>query len=201
MTRDPRIDDKIAHAAAFARPVLEHVRALIHETVGEVEEAIKWGMPHFTYKGKNIAGMAAFKAHCAVMIHGAGRQGDAPKDASGMGSYGKIASLADLPDDAALRARLLEAKARIDTEGTAINRAPASRTSEKPVIPVPEDFAAALAGNSAAQRTFDGFSPSQRWVYLDWITGAKRDETRTRRIADSIGWLAEGKRRNWKYEG
>ena len=196
MPRDPRIDDKIAQAGAFARPVLEHFRSLVHETIPEVEEAIKWGMPHFTYKGKNLAGMAAFKAHCAITIAGVGRQGEG----EGMGSYGKVASLADLPPDAELRDNLLAGKARVDAGGSAAGRAPIPRTSEKPVIPVPDDFAAALARDEVAQATFARFSPSQRWEYLDWITGAKRDETRAKRIGEAVGWLAEGKKRNWKYE-
>ncbi len=199
MPRDPRIDDKIAKAADFARPILEHFRELVHATVDGVEEAVKWGMPHFTYKGKNIAGMSAFKAHCAVIIHGAGRQGDGA-EASGMGSYGKIASLSDLPGDAELAAKLREAQLRIDTEGTAVRRTPIPRISKKPEIPVPDDLAAALARDGAAQTRFEAFSPSQRWDYLDWITSAKRAETRAKRIADAAGWIAEGKRRNWKYD-
>ena len=96
MKRDPRIDQKIAQAAPFARSILERLRQLVHRTIPTAEEAIKWGMPHFTYNGKNIAGMAAFKAHCAVIIHGEGRQGET----EGMGSYGKVASLSDLPPEA-----------------------------------------------------------------------------------------------------
>jgi uncharacterized protein YdeI (YjbR/CyaY-like superfamily) len=195
MAHDPRIDAKIAAAGDFARPVLEHFRALVHATIDGVEEVVKWGMPHFTYKGKNIAGMAAFKAHCAVMIHGAGRQGD-----DGMGSFGKIASLADLPDDAELAMKLREARDRIDTQGSAVKRTPIPRQSQKPEIPMPDDFASALAGATSAQLTYDGLSPSHRWEYLDWITSAKRNETRAKRIGEAVAMLAEGKRRNWKYE-
>ncbi|MEO6152632.1 MAG: YdeI/OmpD-associated family protein [Croceibacterium sp.] len=200
MQRDPRIDEKIAQAGDFAKPVLEHFRALIHSTIDGIEKTVKWGMPHFTYNGKNIAGMAAFKAHCAVVIHGAGRQGEQATDTRGMGSYGKVGSLADLPDDAELAAKLREARERIETDGSAVTRQPAARTTKKAVIPVPDDFAAALARDEVAQAMFDGFAPSQRWEYLDWITGAKRDGTRNRRIGEAVGWIAEGKKRNWKYE-
>jgi uncharacterized protein YdeI (YjbR/CyaY-like superfamily) len=198
MPRDPRIDEKIAKAPDFARPVLQHFRGLVHATVPEVEEAIKWGMPHFVYKGKNIAGMASFKAHCAVMIHGAGRQGDGAD--GGMGSYGKITSLADLPGDAELTEKLRAAAGRVDATGTAVKRTPVSKQSHKPDIPVPDDLAAALSANGAAEVTFESLAASHRWEYLDWITGAKREETRAKRIAEAVGWLAEGKRRNWKYE-
>ncbi len=195
MGRDPRIDEKIARAAPFARPILEHLRALVHKTVPDAGEAIKWGMPHFTYKGKNIAGMASFKAHCAFMIHGEGRQG---AEGGGMGSAGKIAALADLPPDEELAERLRIAQGRIDRgEKEAWREAPAK---PKPAIAVPQDFAAELKANAAAGAYFDGLAPSHRYEYLQWITEAKRDETRAKRIAQAIEWLGEGKRRNWKYE-
>ena len=196
MARDPRIDEKIAQAADFARPILEHFRALVHKAVPEAEEAIKWGMPHFTYKGKNIAGMAAFKAHCAVIIHGEGRQGEN----EGMGSYGKVASMDDLPPEAELAAKLTEAKARIDAAGTALKRPAAQKPKAPRTIEMPEDVRAALATSPGAARYWDGLAPSHRYEYLEWITEAKREETRSKRIAQALEWLAEGKRRNWKYE-
>jgi len=195
MTRDPRIDAYIARSAEFARPILEHVRELVHKTLPGAGEAVKWGMPHFTHKGKNIAGMAAFKAHCAVMVHGEGRQG--AEERGGMGSYGKIASPEDLPDDAELAAKLIEARERIDAAGTAQKP---MKAGPKPELPVPQDFAAALRDDPSAKATFDGFPPSARRDYIEWITEAKQDPTRAKRLATAIEWLAEGKRRNWKYE-
>jgi len=193
MSRDPRIDEKIAKAAPFARPILEHWRALVHKTVPGVEEAIKWSMPHFVYKGKNIAGMAAFKAHCAVMIHGDGRQ-----ETEGMGSYGKITKLEDLPSDEVLSERLREAMARIDRgEKEPWRQAPPKPKAE---IPIPQDLEAALKANRAAGEFFAKLAPSHRREYLEWITEAKRDETRVKRLNQAVEWLAEGKRRNWKYE-
>jgi uncharacterized protein YdeI (YjbR/CyaY-like superfamily) len=193
MARDPRIDEKIAKAAPFARPILEHWRALVHKTVPGVEEAIKWSMPHFVYKGKNIAGMASFKAHCAVMIHGDGRQ-----ESEGMGSYGKITKLEDLPSDEVLAGRLREAMGRIDRgEREPWREAP---KKPRPEIAVPQDFGAALAANPQAAQVFDKLAPSHRYEYLQWITEAKRDETRAKRINQALEWLAEGKKRNWKYE-
>lgn len=196
MSRDPRVDEKIARAAPFAQPILQHLRALVHRTIPDAGEAIKWGMPHFTYKGKNIAGMAAFKAHCMFAIHGVGRQGEGERD--GMGSYGKIASFEDLPGDEELATRLREAQARIDAEGSAVKRPTAPRP--KRVIDMPEDFGAALTAKPAAAAFFEGLAPSHRYDYLEWITEAKRPETRAKRIGEAIEWLAEGKRRNWKYE-
>jgi uncharacterized protein YdeI (YjbR/CyaY-like superfamily) len=190
MARDPRIDEKIAKAADFARPILEHLRALVHRTIPDAGEAIKWGMPHFTYKEKNLAAMAGFKAHCSFSIHGESHEGE------GMGTLGKIASLTDLPGDTELARRLQEAQERIDRGE---KEAWTPRTSRR-TIEVPQDFGAALAATPAAAQFFDGLAPSHRYEYLEWITEAKRPETRAKRIGEALAWLAEGRRRNWKYE-
>jgi uncharacterized protein YdeI (YjbR/CyaY-like superfamily) len=137
--------------------------------------------------------MAAFKAHCAFTVHGEGRGGT-----EGMGQHGKLTSLADIPPEAELAAKLKEAAGRIDTAGSAApKRAPAA---PKAPIEMPADFAKALAAEPRAQAVFDAFAPSHRREYLEWIVEAKRDETRAKRIAQSAEWLAEGKKRNWKYE-
>ncbi|MCC6925769.1 YdeI/OmpD-associated family protein [Novosphingobium sp.] len=193
MARDPKVDAYIAKAAPFAQPILNHLRALVHEAVEGLDEALKWGMPHFLHKGKNLAGMSAFKAHAAFMIHGDGRQGDA------MGQFGKITRLEDLPDDNVLKSKLAEAAQRIDQAGTALKPKSAARVA-KPELPIPPEFAAALAANPAAKTALEGFSPSHRREYVEWISEAKRPETRDKRIAQAIEWLADGKKRNWKYE-
>ena len=192
MSTDPRIDAYIAKAAPFAQPILSHVRALVHRALPEAGETIKWSMPHFTLDGRNVAGMAAFKAHCAVMIHGDGRQGEA------MGQYGKITEVADLPADAELVANLKAAAKRVQTVGTALK--PRTPKAPKPEIAVPEEFAAALAKVPAANAAFVAFAPSHRREYLEWVVEAKRAETRDKRIAQAVEWIAEGKKRNWKYE-
>jgi uncharacterized protein YdeI (YjbR/CyaY-like superfamily) len=193
MTRDTRIDDKIAKAAPFARPILEHFRAVVHEAVPGAEETIKWGMPHFTYKGKNIAGMAPFKAHCALLIAGLGRQ----SDRDGMGSYGKLTAIEQVPPKGELIALLHAARDRVDTTGRATKRTPSKPKAE---IPIPQDFAAALREAPKAKAFFDGLPLGQQREYLAWVTEAKQDATRAKRLATSIEWLGEGKRRNWKYE-
>lgn len=194
MSKDPRVDAYIAGKADFARPILEHLRTRMHAACPEVTEALKWSSPHFSYKGKPLAGMAAFKAHAAF---GFWRRGEEDPDAKtdAMGDYGRITSLADLPDDAAFDAKVREAMARIDAGSKTIR----TRTV-KPEIAMPDDLAAALAANPAAQATYDTFPPSSRRDYLEWITEAKRPETRAKRLDQAVEWMAEGKRRNWKYE-
>ena len=197
MTTDPRIDAYIARAAPFAQPILHHIRGIIREALPEAAETLKWSVPHWTHAGKNVAGMAAFKAHCAMMIHGDGRQGDGEQK-EGMGGFGKITSIDELPPRDDLIAKLRAAAQRVETVGAASK--PRENRPPKPVVPMPEDFAAALAANAQARTAFDGFAPSHRREYLEWITEAKRDETRAKRIAQTLEWLAEGKKRNWKYE-
>lgn len=193
-TADPRIDAYIAKAAPFAQPVLTHFRALVHRALPQVEEGLKWSMPAFMIGGRNVAGMAAFKAHCAIMIHGEGRMGDG----QGMGGYGKVTALSDFPEDAALEAAVREAAERVATKGTA--RKPQAKKPSKREIPMPGDFAAALQAAPASKAAFDGFPPSARRDYLEWVTEAKQAATREKRIAQAVEWLADGKRRNWKYE-
>lgn len=195
MTKDPRIDAYIAKSAPFAQPVLAHMRALVHRALPEAEEDIKWGMPNFLLKGKMLAAMAAFKAHCAFMIHG-DNEGWAATE--GMGSFGKITGLQSLPPDDTLKAKLLEAATRIEISGNAALKT--AKPAPKVAIAIPEDFAAALRGSPAAQATMENFAPSARREYLEWVTGAKQAATRERRIAQAVEWLAEGKKRNWKYQ-
>jgi uncharacterized protein YdeI (YjbR/CyaY-like superfamily) len=192
MSKDPRVDDYIKQAADFARPILEHLRAVAHRALPGAEEAIKWGMPHFMVNGKNVAGMAAFKAHCTFVIHGDGRQGDA------MGQFGRITKITDLPDEAVLMANLDAALNRVLEKGTALKTA--DERKPRPEIPMPEDFAALLAARPEAQGIFGAFSPSQRRDYLEWITEAKTAAARDKRMAQATAWIAEGKIRNWKYE-
>ena len=196
MARDPRIDAYIERAAPFAQPILRHARALVHEACPDVEESIKWGMPSFSHAGGILCGMAAFKQHASF---GFWRHADVvgegePRD--GMGSYGKMTSLDDLPPRTTLLAHLRKAM-QLNEAGL---KSPKRKPAPRPAPDTPEDLAAALANNKAANATFDAFPPGCRREYIEWIVEAKRAETRTKRLAQAIEWMAAGKRRNWKYE-
>jgi uncharacterized protein YdeI (YjbR/CyaY-like superfamily) len=195
-TKDPRIDAYIARAAPFARPILSHLRGVIHAAVPGVEETIKWGMPHFMHEGI-LCGFAAFQAHCAFHLRsGDVLLGSAAKD-DAMGQFGRITGLSDLPTKAAL-SKLLKAAAARNEAGLKTPRLP--RKPPKPEAQVPPDLAAALKRSRKAAATFEGFSPSRRREYVEWIVEAKGSDTRARRLAQAIAWMAEGKARNWKYE-
>lgn len=198
--RDPRVDAFIARSADFARPILVHLRSLVHEACPAATETIKWGMPHFEHAGSILCMMAAFKGHCAFGFWHQGMEKIAgPHRASpeaAMGSLGRITSLADLPSDAVLK-RLVCTAADLIESGAPGRPRPAKLVR---ALPVPADLAAALKKNAAAAKTFDAFPPGKRKDYIEWITEAKRDVTRQSRLATTIEWLAEGKARNWKYE-
>jgi uncharacterized protein YdeI (YjbR/CyaY-like superfamily) len=195
MSRDPRIDAYIARKAEFARPILEHLRRIVHEAAPEVEETIKWSMPHFTYKGRLFAGMAAFKAHATFGLWQASAVlGDPGPKREAMGQFGRITAIGDLPPEEELKA-IIRRAADHAAQG------PKPRP-KKPrlLLDTPPDLDAALDSSPAARATFDGFTPGCRREYVEWVVEAKRPETRSKRIAQAVEWMAEGKKRNWKYE-
>ncbi|MEE9434302.1 MAG: YdeI/OmpD-associated family protein [Sphingorhabdus sp.] len=191
---DPRVDAYIDKAQPFAQPVLTHLRELVHNKLPDVEEAVKWGMPFFTLGGKNLANMAAFQRH-AIFGFWEGLEIKTPKVGEAMGHFGCIRSLEDLPPDDEFSAIIQLAAEQLQKPK------PAQRKSKKPVKvpPLPGDFAAAIAANGKAQSVWDDFAPSHKRDYIEWIAGAKREETRERRLTQALGWIAEGKDRNWKY--
>jgi hypothetical protein len=196
-TRDSRVDAYIKKAAPFARPILEHLRELVHRAEPAIEETIKWGMPFFE-RGGIVCHMAAFKAHVAFGFWRGRLDAPTGREKEAMGNFGRIGSIDDLPADRTVIALVRKAAARAKQEAAApVKPAPARRA--KPELPVPKDLAAALKKNAKARRTFEGFPPSHRREYVEWIAEAKTDATRARRLATTLEWLAEGKPRNWKY--
>ncbi|MEO6050483.1 MAG: YdeI/OmpD-associated family protein [Pyrinomonadaceae bacterium] len=198
-TTDPFVDEYIDKAQDFAKPILKHIRSLVHEVCPDVVEKKKWSFPHFDYKGEMMCSMAAFKEHCALNFW---KQSllDAsafPAEKTAMGSFGRITSLEDLPDDKTMRKLIVEAM-RLNDEGIEVKKAPVSK--EKKELVVPEVLTAALESNTVATEMFNNFPYSCKKEYIEWITEAKTDATRDKRLATTLTWLAEGKRRNWKYE-
>ena len=194
--RSPLVDAYIARAQPFARPILEHLRDVVHAACPEVVEEMKWRMPHFTYHGM-LAGMAAFKGHCSFGFWKAKLILD--QDAvsrEAMGHFGQIRSLEDLPAKRTLAGYVRKA-AKLNEAGVKAPRAPRAK-SPKPVQ-VPADLATALRRNRKAREAFESFSPSHQREYIEWITEAKREETREKRLTTTIEWLEEGKPRHWKY--
>jgi uncharacterized protein YdeI (YjbR/CyaY-like superfamily) len=202
VSRHPGVDAYIAEAKPFAQPILTHLREVIHQAVPDVEEAVKWSMPFFVYRGIILANIAGFKEHCSfgvwkenvqpLMKEGVEERG------GGMGSFGKVTTLSDLPSAKDLKAVLLEAAGKIERgERTKNWERPVKKA--KPEAAVPDALAAALNKNKDAAGKFAAMSPSCQREYCVWIGEAKREETRHKRVATAIEWISEGKQRNWKY--
>ncbi|WEK21115.1 MAG: YdeI/OmpD-associated family protein [Candidatus Pedobacter colombiensis] len=196
---DPRVDAYIAKSADFAQPILKHLRMLVHQASHEITETIKWGFPVFDYKGI-VCNMAAFKAHCAFGFwkgallpdpdHILGKERE-----QAMGQLGKITCLADIPQDHILISYIQNA-VLLNKEG---KKVPKKTTAIKTEIQIPDYFKDCLSASPLAQQHFEKFSYSQKKEYLEWITEAKTEQTREKRLTTAIEWISEGKYRNWKY--
>lgn len=197
-TLDPRIDSYIANSAEFARPILEHLRAVVHAACPDVEETMKWSFPHFQYNGM-LCSMASFKAHCTfgfwkgeLLIEAA----DA-KTREAMGQFGRIASIRDLPPKKTLESYIKKAM-KLNDEGV---KAPARAKAAVPrELVVPDYLTEALALQPSALDHFNAFSTSKKRDYVEWMEEARTEATRLRRLEQAVAWIAEGKSRNWKYE-
>jgi uncharacterized protein YdeI (YjbR/CyaY-like superfamily) len=196
--RDPRIDAYIAKSADFAKPILTHIREVVHSAVPDVEETLKWSMPAFMHHGI-LCGMAAFKQHAAFNLWKGSLVVGSDGDRDAMGQFGRITRVADLPSKKVLTGYIRQAAA-LNEAGVKTPKVRKPGLERKPIPTTPPpDLAAALKKNAKARATFDGFSPSHRREYIEWVGEAKREETRQRRLAQAIEMLAEGKTRNWKY--
>lgn len=199
-TKDPEVDKYIAIAAEFAKPILNHLRALVHKACPDVEEKMKWSFPHFDYKGM-MCSMAAFKQHCAFTFWKAALMKDKKlmvnaKSETAMGHLGRITSLKDLHSDKILISYIKEAK-KLNDDG--IKLPAKANPKKKAELTIPDYFLKVLGQNKNALKSFNDFSPSHKKEYIEWITETKTEETRNKRMVTAIEWLSEGKSRNWKY--
>lgn len=195
--RDPRVDAYIARSSDFAKPILNHIRSVVHEACPEVQETVKWGAPFFDYQGV-MCNMAAFKAHCAFGFwKGSLVLGNDVKDADAAGQFGRIEKVSDLPPKKVLMGYIRQAM-KLNEDGVKPMRTKTG--TKKPELDVPDYLRAALKKDKTAQTAFDAFSPSHRREYIEWITDAKTEATRNKRMETALEWIAEGKSRNWKYQ-
>jgi uncharacterized protein YdeI (YjbR/CyaY-like superfamily) len=200
---DPRVDTYIEKAAPFAQPVLTHLRNLVHQACPRATETVKWGMPFFLQQGIVLCHLAAFKQHCAFGFWGPEMKKvlatDGLVSSKAMGSLGRITGLRDLPADKLLLRYMRQAAEFVESgqRTKSIDRKPKAAKSH---VRVPVELSAALKKNKLAAKVFERFSPSCRREYVEWISAAKRPETKERRVAQAVEWIAQGKSRNWKYE-
>ncbi len=200
--KDKRIDAYISKALPFAKPILTKLRELIHKGNPDVEETIKWGMPSFNYKGP-FCSFASFKEHAVfgfwkyqlIKDPKGYLQEISNKGGNAMGNFGRIKNLKDLPSDKVLINFVKQAK-KLNDDGVKI---PAKLKKPKVDLVIPDYFTNALMKNKKVQEEFDNFSYSHKKEYVEWITEAKSEETRKKRIGTAIEWISERKSRNWKY--
>lgn len=201
-TKDKRVDAYIEKAQPFAQPVLKKMRELVHKACPDVTETIKWGMPHFEYKGP-MFGMASFKQHC-VGGFWKSKLLDDPKNLLGerknnggeaMGNLGCLTSVKDLPPDKALIG-FIKQHMKLNDEGIKVEK---KKPAVKKESVAPKELLTALSKNKKAQITYNNFPPSQKKEYNDWVADAKTESTKTKRIIEAVLWMSEGKPRLWKY--
>ena len=196
-TKDPRVDAYIARAAPFARPILTALRNAMHAACPDVVETIKWSVPAYEHRGV-MCGLAAFKNHVKLGFWKAQVLADRgfPEVMSDEpGGLDHLTSVDDLPAAPRLAA-IIKGAAALNEDGVTTKR----RSTPKPPIKPPAYFLAAIKKSRKAMATYDAFSPSNKREYVEWVTGAKSEETRDRRLAHAVAWMAEGKSRNWQYE-
>ena len=196
---NPKVDAYILKAQPFAQPILNHLRKLVHQTCPEVEETFKWGFSAFDYKGP-FCTMTAFKQHCAFGFWKAALMKDADKlkraQSNSMGHLDRLTSLKDLPSDKQMISYLKEAM-KINEAG--LKLAPRKKETDAKPLPIPPYFKTALGKNKKAAEQFANFAPGQKKEYILWLTEAKTEETRNKRMEQAVEWIIEGKIRNWKY--
>lgn len=200
-----RVDDYIGKAPNFAQPILEKLRKAVHKGCPEAVEEIKWGVPHFTHNGI-LCGMAFFKQHVSFGFWRS-KELDDPAGLFETGT-GKKASMCnahfhsvkEVPTQKVL-VDYVKRAARLNAEDSKAKKKSVKKKAKKKIsVKVPVDLAALLKKNKRARETFENFAPSHKRDYVEWITEAKRETTRAKRLATTIEWLAEGKKRHWKYE-
>lgn len=202
--KEKKIDAYIAKSADFAKPILNHIRELVHKTCPDAEEKVKWGMPFFDYKGEMLCHMASFKQHAVMGFWKASLMKDPilvenAKSETAMGHLGRITSLKDMPSDKKITGWIKEAM-ELNDKGIKLPAKEKPTEKEKKELTVPDYFTKALAKNKKAKQVFENFAYFHKKEYLMWITEAKTEETRNKRMETTLEWLAEGKSRLWKYE-
>ncbi|WP_454048009.1 YdeI/OmpD-associated family protein [Chryseobacterium sp. Marseille-Q8038] len=195
-----KVDEYIEKSPDFAKPILQYLRETIHEACPDAEEAIKWQFPTFMYKGKILCSITAFKHYCSLgfWLHQEMKtlqEIETSAEKSSMFSLGKVTRLEDLPSKPQLKRAIQEAMELTDM-GVTMKKAPPSKIE----MEIPDYFQSALDARPKTKEIFEKASPSFRKEYIAWVTEAKTEATRNKRLEQSLEWIAEGKARNWKYQ-
>lgn len=203
--KDSRIDAYIDQSEAFAKPILNHLRELIHKVCPDVQEVVKWSFPHFDYKDGPMCHMASFKKHCAFGFWKAALMKDeklmaTAKSEEAMGHLGKITSLKDLPSDKVLTGYIKEAM-KLNEAGIKLpSKSKPAGEAKKEALKTPDYLVQSFKKHQEAKKVFEAFSYSNKKDYIEWLEEAKTEATRNKRLETALEWMAEGKTRHWKYK-
>ena len=198
MPYNKQFDAYIAKSPDWAQPILTSLRATVHEACPDVNEELKWSSPTFTYHGI-MCGMVAFKQYATFHFWKGELVTGTALGAGGMGAaaqFGRMTSIKDLPPKRQLVSYIKKAM-KLNEDGVKVDRPKKKRAT----LAMPDYFMAAIKKNKKALAAYEKFSPSHRREYIEWIIDAKADATRDKRVAQAVEWMAEGKARNWKYQG
>jgi len=195
--KNPAVDAYINKSKPFAKPILKHLRKIIHKACPKVTEDIKWGAPFYLYQDRILCATMAFKAHCAIVFWKSAliRKEMGQKAVGDLKSLRRISLLEELPSERELLAYI---KLAMHFNEPSTKLPPREKRSDP--LKIPRELTYALRANPKAFKNFNSFTPSKKKDYIFWITGAKTEETRERRLEISVDWISEGKSRNWKYE-
>lgn len=198
---NPAIDEYINKSEDFARPILNHLREIIHQACPEVSEVIKWSFPNFEYRGQILCSMASFKKHCSFGFW-LGAEMEDPDNIlnkvgnTSMGNFGKITSISSLPKDILIIKYIHEAM-KLSENG--VKKKTSSTTDKKSLI-IPEYIIEFIEKHPKAKDVFNNFSYSCKKEYVQWIEEAKQESTKLKRLEKAIIMMEEGKEFNWQYK-
>jgi hypothetical protein len=195
-----QINQYMAELPEWQRRMLVRLRQLIHEAAPEVEEAWRWDKPHFDNAGIMV-GLCAFKEHVAVWFHKGALLKDTKKlfeatartEEKGMRAY-KLHE-GDKINEAAFLDLVKQAVA-VNDKGTKLREA---KPTKKALV-VPEDLEQVLRKDPTAWANWEAFPVGHRRAYVEWVTDARQEETRKRRIAQSLEKIREGEQQEERHQ-
>lgn len=195
MNRAKSVEEYIDSAVRW-QAELRRLREILCTT--DLEEEVKWGAPCYTIDGKNVVGMAAFKAYFALWFH----QGALLSDGKNVlinAQEGKTKALRQwrMTSVSEIRAsdirRYVREAIKITREGRTIKP-----ERSRPLV-LPPELATALEGNKSAAAAYRNLRPGLQREYADYIAEAKREDTKTRRIDKILPLIIDRVGLNDKY--
>jgi len=188
MKRSKTVDEYIESTEKW-RAELIRLRKILRST--DLEETVKWGAPCYTCDGKNVVGLGAFKSYLGLWFF----QGALLADKSKVlinAQEGKTKALRQwrFTSSKEINASLIKAYVNeaieLQRQGAAI------KPDRGRPVEVPPQLKRALAGNKTASRAFNALTPGKQREYADYISSAKREETRSKRLEKIIPMIAAG---------